>query len=83
MYIAERLKWTNKLNQFNESEKKVLLALSHDQYKWRTRDAIKKVTGLEEELVDSTLSGLIQKQLVRPTFSKNKNLVFGLKERVD
>lgn len=82
MYLAKSLEWTSILDQFDEKEKKALLALSHDQYKWRTRDAILKVTGLDGPTLDATLSSLIKKQLVRPSFSKNKNLVFGLKERV-
>ena len=63
-------------------ETKVLLALSHDEYKWRTKERIAKSTGIGPGQVDSVLSQLIEKDKVRLSMSKKKNVIFGLRERV-
>jgi hypothetical protein len=78
-----KLKWMENLSSLSEPERKVLLALSSANYKWRTRDRLLSVTGLPATDLDSTLAGLIAKEFVRPSFSKNKNIIFGLRERVD
>jgi hypothetical protein len=77
------LKWQRRLDEFSPEEQKVLLALSHSRYRWRTRDRLLEVTGFEKKILDTTLSKLISKDLVRPSFSKNKQVIFGLRERVD
>jgi hypothetical protein len=74
--------WLKRLGEFSEGEKKVLLALSNTKYKWRTKDRLLDVTGLPPAELESMLAGLIAKDLVRPSFSKNKNIIFGLRERV-
>jgi hypothetical protein len=82
VYLAN-LEWMKKLGALSEPERKVLLALSHSKYQWRTRDRLVSVTGLSPAELDSILAGLIAKEFVRPSFSKNKNIIFGLRERVD
>lgn len=83
MSYLTNLKWLQNLSDFTPDQQKVLLALSHERYRWRTRDRIIEVTGLPLGVVDSVLSELIRKDLVRPSFSKKKEVIFGLKERVD
>ncbi len=82
MKYLNNLKWLTRLDQFTPEEQKVLLALSHAKYKWRTRERLLDVTGLPPDTLDDTLSGLISKEIVRPSFSKNKHVIFGLRERV-
>lgn len=76
------LKWMKDLGRFDETKRKLLLALSHDKYKWRTRNRLIAVTQLSEEEVDDALSNLITEGLVRPSFSKSKDIIFGLRELV-
>ena len=76
------LEWLRNLAEFDPEEQKVLLALSHDKYKWRSRDRLLSLTRLEPAELDSALSSLIEQRLVRPAFSKKRNLIFGLRERV-
>jgi len=77
------LNWQKRLNEFSPEEQKVLLALSREGYRWRTRDRLLEVTGFDPQTLDTTLSSLISKDLVRPSFSKKKQIIFGLRERVD
>ena len=77
------LEWMRHLKNYNTEEQKVLLALSHDKHKWRTKKRIMKVTGFDENELDSTISLLMERRVVRPSFSKSKNIIFGLTERVD
>jgi RIO-like serine/threonine protein kinase len=77
------LEWMRLLDQFTPEQQKILLALSHDKYRWRTRDRLLEVTGLNSKTLDSNLSKLINLNFIRPSISKKKNIIFGLKERVD
>jgi sugar-specific transcriptional regulator TrmB len=76
------LNWLAEIGNFSDEEQKVLLALSHETYKWRTKERLAQATGLPNARLDSVLSDLIGKGKVRPSFSKKRNLIFGLKERV-
>ena len=76
------LNWMKRLDSFTPDQQRLLLALSHDKFKWRTRDRLLEVTGLPPSLLDSTLSELIEQNAVRPSFSRDKNVIFGLRERV-
>jgi hypothetical protein len=82
MKYLNNLEWSTKLDQFGQTEQQLLLALSHAKYKWRTRDRLLEATGLPPERLDSTLSKLISRNIVRPSFSKTKQVIFGLRERV-
>ena len=82
MGYLTKLEWNKSLSDLSENEQKVLLALSHIKYKWRTRDRLLKVTNLDESTLDKTLSVLIHKSFIRPSFSKKKNLIYGLIGRV-
>ncbi len=82
MAYLTNLSWIKSLSDYNPEEQKVLLVLSHDRYKWRSRDRLLGLTRLESKELDTVLSQLIDKDLVRPSFSKKRNIVFGLRERV-
>ncbi|HEY6331541.1 MAG TPA: hypothetical protein VI756_19605 [Blastocatellia bacterium] len=77
------LDWMKSLDLFSEPERKVLLALSHEKFRWRTRERLLSVTGLSPDQLDSTLAGLIAKEYVRPSFSKKKDIIFALRERLE
>ena len=83
MAYLNDLKWQKALSEYPTNQRKVLLCLSHEKYRWRTKERIVKVTGLDQDGVDRVLSELISKDMVRASFSKKKNLIFGLRERVN
>jgi hypothetical protein len=83
MEYLSNLKWQEELSRFGPEEQKVLLALSHPTFKWRTRERLLTATGLSDSELDSTLAALMRKGLVRPSFSKNRSVIYGLRERVD
>jgi hypothetical protein len=76
------LMWQKHLDQFAPDEQKVLLALSHVRYRWRSRDRLLEVTGLAPSTLDAALAKLLSQDIVRPAFSKGKKIIFGLRERV-
>lgn len=80
--IREKLNWTKSFDHFNEDEQKVLAALSNEKYDWRTKSALERVTGCDTKQLDKTLSNLLKKEVVRPSFNRSKELIFGLKEIV-
>lgn len=80
--IREKLNWTKSFDHFDEDEQKVLAALSNEKYDWRTKSALEKVTGFDSKQLDKALSNLLKKEVVRPSFSSSKELLFGLKEIV-
>ncbi|MHC4087054.1 MAG: hypothetical protein ACYSWZ_01580 [Planctomycetota bacterium] len=82
MAYLNKLKWQMELSDYCEPEKKVLLALSHEKYSWRTRERIARSTGMSESEVDRALERLISMDKVRASFSKKRNVIFGLRERV-
>lgn len=82
MRYLTNLLWQNRLSELSENEQKVLLALSSIKYEWRTRKKLLKKTDLDDTKLDKTLSVLISKGFIRPSFSKKKNIIYGLIERV-
>ena len=80
-YLTD-LDWLTDLGEFSEEERKVMLALSHDKYLWRNRDRLLELTRMSPRKLDRTLGALIGDDLIRPAFSKRRNIVFGLRERV-
>ena len=77
------LAWIKSFDEFSEEEKKVLLALSNEKYKWRSRDRLLELTRLSPKRLDRTLSYLIADDMVRPAFNRERNIIFGLRERVN
>ena len=82
MTYLSNLKWMRTLEDFNDQQRKVLIALSHERFKWRTIRNISKASGLSVDETNGILSGLINNDLVRPASSKSKKAIFGLRERV-
>ena len=82
MAYLTNLRWVKNLADFDPEQQKVLLALSHDQYKWRSRDHLLSLTRLESKELDNVLSELIDEDVIRPSFSKKRNIIFGIRERV-
>lgn len=82
MAYRTNLNWMRNLVSYSEAERKVMLALSHEKYRWRTRDRIVSVTGLSPKEVDSVLAELMEKNVVVISKSKKKNIIFGLREIV-
>jgi len=83
MSYKTNLKWMATLETFSNPKQKVLLALSHDRFKWRTVPSILKASGLSKSEADRVLSELIEQDFIRPSFSRSKKVIFGLRERVD
>ena len=81
-YNVKGLNWAKNMEQYDEDEQKILLALSHNDYKWRTKERLGSATGLEKTVLEQKLAKLIDNEVVRPSFSKTKNLIFGLTDRV-
>ena len=80
-YLTD-LEWIKDFDEFSEAEQKVLLALSHDKNMWRNRDRLLDLTGLTTRRLERTLAYLIADGLIRPAFSKQRRIVFALRERV-
>lgn len=80
--IRKELKWTKDFERFDEDEQKVLAALSNEKFDWRSKGALERVTGFDSKKLEKTLANLMKKEVVRPGFSKSKDLIFGLKEIV-
>lgn len=83
MTYLSNLEWMRNLRDFSEQQQKVLLALSHERFRWRTMPNIAKASGLEQNETEQTISELVEKGLVRPSFSKSKKVILGLRERVN
>jgi predicted HTH transcriptional regulator len=80
-YLSD-LNWLKSLDQFDDDQQKILLALSHEKYRWRTKERLAKVSGLSETATERLLSQLIDRGLVRASISKKKQVIFGLRQRV-
>ena len=82
MPYLDDLDWMSDLDDFSDAERRVLLALSHDKYKWRSRERIRQLTRIRPSRLDRVLSGLLEDDLIEPAFSADRKIVYGLKERV-
>ena len=82
MAYRNSLNWMKDLPSYSQDERKILLALSHEKYRWRTRDRVVKVTDLSPGKVDAVLAGLMEKNVVIVSRGKSGNIIFGLKEVV-
>ncbi len=82
MAYRSGLSWMSNLPLYSEDERKVLLALSHEKYRWRTRDRIIKVTNLTPKKVDTLLAEFMEKEIVVVSKGRSGNIIFGLREIV-
>ena len=82
MAIDRSLDWRQRADEFDANEKRVLLALSHKKWLWRSLDNLESVTRIEYDELTSTLTGLLRKNLVMGSFASwAQEPVFGLVER--
>ena len=82
MAYLKDLSWQKEFKYFTDAERKVMLALSNEKFRWRTKERLLAVSGLEDEAVEEALANLIHRDKVRASISKRKNLIYGLRERV-
>jgi len=81
-YNTTGLDWVKHFSALTEAEQKVLVALSHDRWKWRSKKALESVTRLESSELDRTLANLVQRNIVSGGLSESGQLLFALAERV-
>lgn len=83
--IDKKLRWRYHAEEFDMDEKKILIALSHKEWIWRTLGNLQAVTQLESRILEEKLSGLIKKRLIKGSvFTPNSSVarpIFGLIER--
>ena len=77
------LEWMKNLDEFSDEGQKVMLALSHDKYRRRSRDRLLEATRLNTKRLEHTLAHLITDALLSPAFSNKRNIIFGLRERAN
>jgi len=78
------LDWRTRVKEFDEDELRVLIAVSHKDFPWRSIDCLRGAVKLSESELGITLKNLVERSLVRTTASKNiTQALFGLVERVD
>lgn len=83
MKFLTELRWREQQENFDRDQLKILLALSDEEYTWRTLDRIKDVTRLDYNTLTDKLKDLIAGGWVRASVSRNsKEPIFGLVERV-
>ena len=66
----------------NDAQPKIVTALTGGGYYWRTRDRLLAAISLAPEQIDSAFAQLLEQNVVKPAFSKNHNVIFGLRKRV-
>jgi hypothetical protein len=81
-YDVKDLSWPKDLARWSDDQRKVLIALSHRRFPWRTNEGLRAATGLEQDALEAALADLIHEKVVRPFFSKNMQLIYGLLDRV-
>lgn len=78
------LDWRTRVKEFDEDELRVLIAVSHKDFPWRSIDCLRGAVKLSESELGIALKNLVERSLVRTTASKNiTQALFGLAERVD
>ncbi len=83
--VNRSLRWRSHANEFDADEKRILLALSHQKWAWRTLENLQAVTRLDSDVLEEKLDGLIRNRLVKGSIYKpntsNARPIFGLVER--
>jgi hypothetical protein len=82
-YVLENLSWPKQLTRWTDEQQKVLIALSHDRWRWRTKEGLLGATGLDRHALDEALAGLIQEGVVRPSLSRSGDLIYALADRLE
>ena len=71
-------------DEFPPDDRRVLLAMSFEEHRWRTIDDFLALTRMDYDEVSSTLARLMKQGLVMGSFDyKIREPVFGLVERND
>lgn len=84
MAIDRNLDWIQRADEFSLNEKRVLLALSFKEHRWRTIDDFMALTRLDYEEVAAILTDLLRQDLVMGSFDyRIQEPIFGLVERND
>lgn len=68
---------------FTPEQQKIVQALSDNDYQWRTIERLSAVTGLQEAALSAALTQLLREDIVKPSFSKKHNIIYGLRSRVE
>lgn len=83
MKFLESLKWRDEVENFDEGEKKICLALSDTKYLWRSFGRLEGLTRLDKKALAAKLDRLMADGWVRPSISAQSNEpIYGLVERV-
>ena len=83
MTIDRELKWRQHAQDFDEDQKRILLALSSKKWLWRTFENLQAITKLGYDELNRGLVELFEDGLVRGSFSRRTAApIFGLSERV-
>ena len=84
MNFLDNLEWHSHLTDFSRTELKVLLALSNEEYRWRSIDGLRAAVKSDDEELGDALKSLIERKMVRVSATKDlSKALFGLAERVD
>lgn len=81
-YVINELSWPKQLERWNEDQQKILIALSHERFRWRTTQGLLAATGLDEERLEGAMAELVKAGVVRPSLSKNGRLIYAIADRV-
>lgn len=84
MPINRKLDWFKHADEFGADEKRVLLALSFKEHRWRTMEDFRALTPLDHDELAAVLAKLLREDLIMGSFdSRAEEPVFGLVERND
>ena len=78
-------KWLDQIEdylEYDEDTRKVLLLLSHSEYRWRTERRLAKAAGLDADVVAGILNKLRKQGVVTMSLSKQKRVIYGITARV-
>ncbi len=83
--IDQSLKWRKHPEDFEPAQRKILLALSNKQWRWRTLESLQKATRLPSGDLAPGLRDLMEDGVVRGSIGRGKGPrkpIYGLVERV-
>jgi hypothetical protein len=84
MGIDRRLDWFQRVEEFDPNERRILLALSFKEHRWRTIDDFLALTRLDYDEVAASLTELMKQDLIMGSFDyRIEEPAFGLVERND
>ena len=83
MAIERELQWRQYAENFEQEQKKILLALSSKKWLWRTFENLQAITKLDYNQLNQGLTELFEDKLIRGSYIRNTGTpIFGLTERV-